>query len=307
MKKFAKVIAGIAAPLFLVGAVMTGVGWYMGADTYIEVPLGKEHIRVSWDGVRFSGWNHRQEVASMEENMDLSPFTSLAVEVSAGDVIVTPGEYYGIRLHSGSCELQYSVESGVLKVWDNRPEGMTAQEKGGRVEIFLPDGEALSDADIVSGMGSLTLESLKADNLTARADLGEVTASGLQVGSAVLTLNCGGLQLTGIEAVALEAELSMGCMTATGMSVTDRLTVTNNMGTVSLEGELGETVSVKADMGDISVTSARAEQWYGYGLNTDMGKVTVNGQNCGTSISKEGERGTMELCSSMGDVSVRFT
>ena len=306
MKKFAKVIAGIAAPLFLIGGVLTGIGWYMGADTHIEVPVGKEHIRVGWDGIRFSGWNSMEEVASVEKNMELEPFTRLEVNLSAGNVTVTTGETYGMRLRDGSVELKYALEDGVLKVWNDRPAGVLSTQKGGSVEIFLPDGAALTDADIASSLGSLTLDGLRADNLTATADLGEVNGSELRVDSAVLTLNCGSLSLTGIEAGELEAELAMGNMTATGMAVADRLTVTGSTGSFSLEGELGEKVSVTADLGDISVKPAREEQWYEYGLSTDLGQVMVNGRSLGTSFSQDGEWGSMELSSGMGDVSVQF-
>ena len=81
----------------------------------------------------------------------------------------------------------------------------------------------------------------------------------------------------------------------------------SSTGSISLEGKLGETVSVTADLGDISVEPAQTEQWYGYRLSTDLGKVTVNGRSCGTSVSKDGEKGSMELYSGIGDVSVRFS
>lgn len=314
MKGLTRLIVGIAAPLFLVGVVLSGVGWAMGADTSIQVPVGNEQIYVGWDGVRLSGWSRASETdtgtvvdTATVVDTELSPFTSLEVELSIGDVTVSAGETYGIRLSNGSWELKYSLEDGLLKVWDERPAGMQFSERGGSVEIFLPDGAELADADITSSMGGLELKNLRVENLTARADLGDITADGLRADSAVLTAECGAVNLTSVEADELEAELSLGDMTATGLAVTDRLTVTNSMGGVSLEGELGENVSVTADMGDISVVSSRAEQWYGYELSTDMGEITVNGQSRGTSSSQKGEKGTMELHTDMGGITVRFS
>ena len=308
MKGLTKLIVGIAAPLFLVGVVLSGVGWAMGAETSIEVPVGEERIHVGWDGVGLSGWSGTSgtETAAAEE-AELAPFTSLEVELSNGTVTVSAGETYGIRLHSGSRPLNYTGEYRVLRVWEAQPAGVEFSELGGSVEIFLPGGAALTDADITSALGSIELKNISAETLKAEADLGDITADGLRADSATLTAECGAVNLTGVEVDELEADLSLGDMTATGLVITDRLTVTNDMGGVSLEGELGESVSVTADMGDISAVSSRAEQWYGYELSTDLGEITVNGQNRGTSASQEGETGTMELHTDMGGITLRFS
>lgn len=308
MKGLTKLIVGIAAPLFLVGAVLSGVGWAMGAETSVQVPMGNEQIHVGLDGIRLSGWSGTSETdAAAVVDTELSPFTSLEVELSIGDVTVSAGETYGIRLHSGSRELKYSLEDGVLRVWDEQPAGVELSGRGGSVEVFLPEGEALADADITSALGGVELKNFEVEALNIRADLGDITADGLRADSAVLTAECGAVNLTAVAANELEAELSLGDMTATGLAVTDCLTVASSMGGVSLEGELGENVSITADMGDISAVSSRAEQWYGYELSTDMGEITVNGQNRGTSSSQKGERGTMELHTDMGGITVRFS
>ena len=269
MKRLARVIAGAAAPLFLIGALLAGIGWAMGAETSIDVPVGGRQIHVGWDGVFLTDWGgpSRGQLGT-ETERELDAFTGLEVELSVGDVTVSSGETYGIRLHSGSWALKYSLEDGVLRIWDERPAGMQFSERGGSVEVFLPDGAVLADADITSAMGGLELKDIRAEDLTARTDLGDITALGL--------------------------------------TVSDRLTVTSRMGGVSLEGELGETVSVTADMGDISAVSARDEQWYGYELSTDMGEITVNGERRGASASGKGEQGTMELHSGMGGITVCF-
>ncbi len=314
MKGLTKLIVGIAAPLFLVGVVLSGVGWAMGADTSIQVPVGNEQIYVGWDGIRLSGWSSASETdagtvvdTATVADTELAPFTSLEVELSIGDVTVSSGKTYGIRLSSGSWELKYSLEDGVLKVWDERPAGMQLSERGGSVEIFLPDGAELADADIASSAGGLVLKNFRVETLTARSDLGDITADGVQADSAVLTAECGAVNMTGVEAEELEADLSLGEMTAAGLAVTDRLTVTNDTGDVSLEGELGENVSVTADMGNISAVSSRPEQWYGYELSTDMGEITINGQSRGTTSSQKGEKGTMELHTDMGGITVHFS
>ena len=298
MKGLTKLIVGIAAPLLAVGIVLSGVGWAMGADTSIQVPVGSEQIHVGWDGVGISGWSSSYVTdTAVVEDMALSSFTRLDVELSNGTVTVSSGEAYGIRLSSGSRKLQYSLENSILKVWDEELIGVQFSELGGSV----------TDADITSALGGLELKNVQVETLNIQADLGDITAEGLQAGSAVLTAECGAVNLTDVEADELEAELSLGDMTATGLAVTDRLTVTNSLGSVSLEGELGESVSVTADMGDISAVSSRAEQWYGYELSTDLGEITVNGQNRGASASQKGEKGTMELHSDTGGSTVRFS
>lgn len=308
MKGLTKLIVGIAAPLLAVGIVLSGVGWAMGADTSIQVPVGSEQIHVGWDGIGLSGWSSSYVTdTAVVEDMTLSPFTRVDVELSNGTVTVSSGETYGIRLSSGSRKLQYSLENGILKVWDEELIGVQFSERGGSVEIFLPDGAELADADITNSLGSIELKNLSVETLTAEADLGDITADGLRADSAALTAECGAVNLTSVEADELEADLSLGDMTATGLAVTDRLTVTSDMGGVSLEGELGERVSVTADMGDISAVSSKAEQWYGYELSTDMGEITVNGQNRGTSASQKGGEGTMELHTDMGGITVRFS
>ena len=61
MKGLTKLIVGIAAPLLAVGIVLSGVGWAMGADTSIQVPVGSEQIHVGWDGIGLTGWSSSYE------------------------------------------------------------------------------------------------------------------------------------------------------------------------------------------------------------------------------------------------------
>ena len=172
MKGLTKLIVGIAAPL---GIVLSGVGWAMGADTSIQVPVGSEQIHVGWDGVGLTGWSSSYVTdTAVVEDMALSPFTRVDVELSNGAVTVSSGETYGIRLNSGSRKLQYSLENGTLKVWDEDLIGVQFSERGGSVEIFLPDGAALTDADITSALGGLELKNVQVETLNIQADLGDI-------------------------------------------------------------------------------------------------------------------------------------
>ena len=100
MKKLAKVLAGVAAPLFLVGVILMGAGWAMGAQTELTVNIGGHPVNVGFTGFYPHAGSDSIEAASGSAagERDLAAFDKIEIDVSMGDVNFIVADDYGVDL-----------------------------------------------------------------------------------------------------------------------------------------------------------------------------------------------------------------
>lgn len=287
MKKLTKILLGAGAFLVMSGGLLALTGRLSGADTgamSLYYGGGRSSISPSDAPAEYtsipSGWLERDH---------LEPFTKLDIDIALGDVTVQSGDDFGLWLSwdGGGYDLNYTQEEdGTLRVYSRSkvpsPLGVTAS-----ATIYVPQQTALAELEIHNSLGDVDLQGLSVEKLTVECSLGDLYLWDSVLGEGSLVNN-------------------MGVIYASGLTVTKRLDVDDDMGDVTLEGDLQGDIDVDANMGEVTLRLSQGEERYDYELETSMGEVYVNGENRHSSASRSGGSYSLDVEDDMGDIWIDF-
>ena len=293
MNKLGKIALGLAFFLLLSGGLLAMTGWFMGGDTSMEYTRNGHTVVLSPFGIRsiYRGSETPNQARAGGVNVaDAPSFHTISIDVSLADVTLMQSDSYSVELDWSYDwnALEYSLEDGVLKVWDkNRTSPRAHGENRASVTICYPDGTKLGGVDVTAAMGEVDLYGLTAEQLTVKANMGSVTLDGGKLGSADL-------------------DLDMGELEASGLEVSGLTQATNRMGSLYLEGSLRD-MDLNCDMGSITVYTDLAQSEYRYDLDVNMGSLSYgNLRSDGKAVSGgSGDYSVTARCS-MGDMLIHF-
>ncbi|NCB62309.1 MAG: hypothetical protein EOM52_01660 [Clostridia bacterium] len=273
-KKLGGALIGLAAFLLLSGGLLTLAGMAMGGKTSLY-------------GFGIPRQAYVESADKSETNS--AAFQKIAVDVPLGNVYLTSGDSYGVKLvwENENNKLYSEITDGKLRVWSENGTIIDARDYHASVYIYFPHDAQFEDVNVKTSLGELSLEGFTAKNLTAKSDLGEVTLSDVTAGRADL-------------------RLSLGDLNGDGVTVGGRTFVKNKMGNVSLSGSFRD-MDVECDMGRVTIDTDRPKSDYSYDLKTSMGNITLDGDRQ-SSENAEGGSGTYKLKvdNSMGNVDIIF-
>lgn len=286
MSKFGKLIAGTGLFLAISGGLLSLAGSAMGAEKSLDVHWGRYSFQLTPYGVR-DGAMHGGE--SVVEDLALEKFHSVDIDVSLADVTIERGSDYGVDLNwrGGDYQLHYSNENGVLKVWDSGADYNFRSNFFASAAIYLPSGVSLTDVNMNLSMGDADVYDLTADRVTVDCEMGSAT-------------------LDGLTAQVVDLELDMGSIDMTDTTVSETLTAKVAMGGASLYGDLACDMDLTADMGNVTVGTERPASDYSCALETDMGSITVDGEEYRHHYNGGNGPHTLKANSGMGSVDLYF-
>lgn len=257
--------------LSLAGGLMSLGGWLLGADTHALDDQFTQ--RLGSVGRYVGGFSTNEGYGEWHESEDLAleEFHALDVDVALGDVSILQGEDYGVRLawRGESYELRYENQNGLLRVWsaslDERIDNADVT-----VEIYLPEGAALTGGELELSLGSLYWD---------RVPLSGSLKCELAMGDAEIYADLGG-----------------------------DVKIENAMGDIDLSGALTGKIKAEAAMGCVTVWVDGAQRDYRYELAAGMGAVRLNGDKL-VEKERKGGMGSdsITLATALGDVSLDFS
>lgn len=310
MKKLSRWVLFLALPMLVIGMVLMGTGWAMGAETSLTVNFGPYPIAVGFGGY---APGEKGELKTDGE-MHLAPFQSLEVDVGLGDITVAPGEDYGVDLswRGKNFDLHYSNENGRLKVWSTSVPGIGIIGTGvdvwkeGFVTVYIPEGVTLKEVVVNTDLGDTSLTGLHADGLTLNADLGDVWLDQCSFQRANLTADLGNLDLEDVSADDLTAVLSLGNMAALGLTVNRTMSIDNDLGNVEVEGAFRGETDIDASLGNIRLTTSLQKAEYTYEMEVDLGDLEIDGTRQKHTANYEGGPNRLGIYADLGDIEVWF-
>lgn len=312
MKKLAKMLVGVAAPLLLVSVILMGAGWAMGAKTELTVNIDGYPVNVGFTGIR-GAVDSGVATGPAHEAGDraLDSFNKIDVDVSLGDVTFVVADDYGVELswYGENYELHYMNENGKLKVWSTSVPSVGVnfgKNYGGTVTVYLPEDVRLKEVDVTTALGDISMTSFRADKMEVLADLGDVSLYDATVGEGSMTLSLGDLQISGVTARDLTLDLSLGDLTATRLTTENSLDIESSMGLVDVNGSLSGNTEISSSMGDVDLSTDLPEEDYGWDLDVSMGDIYIDGVEQKHSVSRSGGTHFLEIDSDMGDISLYF-
>ncbi len=231
------------------------------------------------------------------EESSLEPFTGLEIDLALAEVIIQPGDSFGLSILGDGLAYRCYVEDGVLhlKSESDLLPGNLANLSYQTFEITLPEGTRLEEVDLEMGAGSLYAEGFSCRELDAEVGMGEITLENIQC-SAEASLKAG-----------------MGQLTAGGFACAGETEIDVDMGSLTLEGSLSGHVDIECGMGSAELTLADPGS-YGYTVECGMGSVTLDGQSVtngalsggGSSNSAASGKVYYDIECGMGSVEITF-
>ncbi|MGN0141485.1 MAG: DUF4097 family beta strand repeat-containing protein [Roseburia sp.] len=291
MKKFTKVSLIIAAVFAGLGILLCGIASAMGArsvviyqaleDTGIVSTENGLEIGITdnwklWDILRDAGgWKKLvRGNESAAESFDVSEIRNIVIDADMADVTVKP---------KAGDTIDVAMSYGYLKFFSCEQQGDTLTikysskgniEEGPDIQIQVPERVELKTMEIDADMSDLSLDDVVfvCEKLKISCDMASVELDRIECGE--LTVNC-------------------------------------SMGSCTLEGSVRGDITAETDMGSVELRLDGAWGDYNYDISCDMGSVSVDGRDYSDfSARKEeknpGAEATMELDSSMGDITVEF-
>lgn len=290
MKKY---LIGVAAGLLVLGFVLMGGGWAMGAQTSLTVHFFGYPMNVGIHGISSNGTVETVDGEyKMVSDLDLDAYQDLEIDIGLGDVIFCTADYYGVELewYDANYALHYTNENGKLKVWSTSTPSVginMSSGYGGTVTIYLPKGAALNEVDVEADLGDVELWGFEAADLTVVADLGDVSITDVGAEQADLTLNLGNL-------------------ITSGFTTRKSLTVDADLGNVELCGTYYGTVDVSADLGQVFIDTTLSKAEYRYELDVSLGDIYVDGREMDEHVKKGNGNHSITVYADLGDIELCF-
>lgn len=202
-------------------------------------------------------------------------FAAVKLEIAVGDVeLYTEGDKYQVELswdQSKNYEMTAAIRKGELLVTSTGSgSGVNVGGYAAKVTIIVPEGSALTDVELDTGMGDIRVDR--------------------------------------IAAVELEADTGMGDITVENCTVSDTLKADTGMGSIDFQGYLAQETELDTGMGDIDAKVLDERVKCSYELESGLGEVRIDGRKQGSFATGVGSVPDLELeaSSGLGDVTVQF-
>lgn len=254
--------------IFVVAAVVVVI-----AAIVIQIAVSQAVNRGSHQDVPGAATAQMPSSAGNEEAEPLQQFQSVDVEVAVADVTLRTGDSFSVSLEwnrERNYTMSYELRGDVLKVSSQKlsTSGIDMGNYESRVVITVPEGTALEQIEIETGLGGITV--------------------------------------TGVSAAEMELQTGLGDVTADGVLVQGDLTMNTGLGDVTLLGAPAADMTLESGMGNIRAELSCAAADCGYQLESGMGTIRLDGQEFKDSVKKKDGRYELEAATGMGDIDVRF-
>lgn len=216
------------------------------------------------------------------------------VDIDYGDVTIQSGEEYCIDLYRDLYQdWNYYVDSNdVLYITANRTQNLPDnKDSDAKVTLTVPEGQSLVDVGLWLNCGNAQVRGIESDNLYVSCNMGKIDLTDLKAGD----VNC---------------EADMGDISLTNVASENDFTCQADMGKISGDSIFGSSIVLTADMGAIDVTLAGHKWEYNMELCTDMGVITVEGNqqlNRDIGVGSDQAKYSLTARANLGAVTVNFT
>ncbi len=200
----------------------------------------------------------------------LDVFTKIDMDLNTTDVKITNGDDYAITVEAANKDIlpTYSVDNGTLELSQEQNNNIFGlHDNSCTLEITVP-----KDAEIKEITGEVTV--------------GDINIEETQADTIDLTADVGGINLYKVTA--------------------KDITLSGRVGDVIANVNDFNSMELSTNTGDITIVSAKDLDNYDLDLDSGVGSISVNGKDQGDSYSQNGNEGSIEADSDVGDVCVNY-
>lgn len=275
----------ISLLLIGVGIVLCGIGISLGGIV-TGIHVGDRGITVQTPDTETI--SSRTYQAGEE---DLASFHSIVLEANYSDVSIIPGEDYGIAYKvDEKDDFTYEIVDGTLKVVQKCPatrvvsygtfsigninisnESMTTDYsliEEEFITITVPESSSFTKVNLVTESGNVICKQFGTDELSVKAEYGQITVEDVKSKKAELLANSGDLSLSSFADGELIIKDEYGNVFLQDIESADMVLQVNS-GNIQLENVIADSISLEDEYGNLSINQ----------IQTGAFKVTAESGN----------------------------
>lgn len=208
----------------------------------------------------------------------------LDIELSAADLEIKVGD----RLYAETNHNYISIkdDDGCLEIKESNPS-FTNMPKGVKLTLYIPDGKAFTEAEIETGAGRVTIESLYTDRLNLDVGAGDMSAAKLYAVSKA-EINGGAGRMIISDGVLNNAKIDMG------------------VGALEFTGRLTGGCSLNCGIGKAALTLYGKSDDYTIRLDKGVGKAYIDGKEAASEETFGSGSNFLDIDGGIGEISIAF-
>lgn len=211
-----------------------------------------------------------------------SDITALDIKINAADFTVKQADTFS--LESNLKDLTVTEKNGTLTIKEKKRFGVYS---GAVLTLYVPKETVFKKAEITSGAGRLTVDTLSADSLELDLGAGEVKIKELTVTSYA------------------DIDGGAGKITISGGSLRN-LDLDMGVGQLNLTSALSGKSELDLGVGESNLTFIGSKDDYTVDIEKGLGNITVDGKNMSSYKSTNGQN-RIDIDGGVGAVNVFFT
>ncbi len=212
-----------------------------------------------------------------------SEINSLYVDISAADITVKQGEAFSVE--SNLKYLAVKEGKGQLTVKENKM--LFGNYNNATLIITIPEGVAFDKAELKTGAGRLTVETLCAEVLDCEFGAGEVRIDSLSA------------------SVKADIDGGAGKITVSGGSI-NNLDFDMGVGQFNFTSYLTGDCDLDLGIGESNITLLGTKDCYKLDIEKGLGNITVDGKNVADFGSSGNGQNKLDISGGIGAINVKF-
>lgn len=207
----------------------------------------------------------------IEKEETLDSFKNINVDADLINLTIETGDGYSYK-YRGPEKLfpRISVDGDklLIKQRDKKIKNLKDAKVNEDLKLILtvPEGAKFKTGDVTVDLGNLDMKDISFDKLSIVADLGNVEGNNIRA---------------------------------------DKLNINADLGNVEIHDLTFTDLEVDADLGNVEIESAEDVSGYEISVETDMGSVTVFGEDVKHEYQRDGSGGSIDIDADMGNVEIR--
>ena len=212
-----------------------------------------------------------------------SEIQRLEVTINAADFTIKQGESFSVA--SNLKHLTVEDKNGVLTIKETRKFAHTYT--GAILTLYIPADTVFEKANIITGAGRLTVDSLSASTMNFELGAGEVTIDTL-VATSDIDIDGGAGKITISGGTLHNLDLDMG------------------VGQLNLTATLTGNCSLNSGIGEMNITLLGSKDDYKLELEKGIGNISVDGDNISGNSNIGNGTNEVEIHGGIGAINVKF-
>ena len=212
-----------------------------------------------------------------------SDIQSLDVKINAADFTIKPGENFSVE--SNLKHLTVEDKNGVLTVRETKKFAHTYT--GAVLTLYVPADTVFEKANIITGAGRLTVDSLSAGTMNFELGAGEVKID------------------TPIATTAVDIEGGAGKITISGGAL-HNLDLDMGVGQLNLTSALTGKSDFDLGVGESNITIIGNKDDYKLDIEKGIGNITVDGEGVSNIKGQGNGNNSIEVSGGIGAINLKF-